>query len=133
MIEIVVILTIFNTKIEMEDNIKQRLMQLIKHLGMTTKSFEIRCGMSNGYIRSMRRGLGVEKLDKVLSEFPELNRDWLLFGDGEMFVSPDTTEPKQPKVIQHPKTLFLILFSSLLPLFFFLSFSLLPLIFLSFS
>ncbi len=104
MIEIVVILTIFNTKIEMEDNIKQRLMQLIKHLGMTTKSFEIRCGMSNGYIRSMRRGLGVEKLDKVLSEFPELNRDWLLFGDGEMFVSPDTTETEQPKVIQHPNS-----------------------------
>lgn len=68
----------------MKDNVKTRLMQFIKHYGMTTKSFENRCGMSNGYINSMRRGLGEEKLNNVLTTFPELNREWLLFGEGEM-------------------------------------------------
>lgn len=76
----------------MEENVKQRLMQFIKHLGMTTKSFEFRCGMSNGYIASMRKGLGVEKLNNVLLAFPELNREWLLYGEGEMIKDSDKVE-----------------------------------------
>lgn len=32
----------------------------------------------------MRKGIGVEKLENVLSAFPDLNRDWLLYGEGEM-------------------------------------------------
>lgn len=32
----------------------------------------------------MRKGFGVDKLNNVLSVFPELNREWLLYGEGEM-------------------------------------------------
>lgn len=32
----------------------------------------------------MRKGLGVGKLENVLNAFPELSRDWLLYGEGEM-------------------------------------------------
>lgn len=68
----------------MNEDTKKRLMQFIKYLGMTTRAFEIKCGMSNGYIRSMRKGLGDDKLNNVLTMFPQLRRDWLLFGEGEM-------------------------------------------------
>lgn len=81
----------------MNDDTKTRLMQFIKHLGMTTRTFEIKCGMSNGYIRSMRKGLGEDKLNNVLTNYPQLNRNWLLFGEGEMLheprILPDITTP----------------------------------------
>lgn len=59
---------------------------------MTMKSFELKCGLSTGYVTSMRKGFGPDKLNNVLTAFPELNRDWLLYGEGEML---------NPKVIQN--------------------------------
>jgi len=70
------------------EDTKMRLMQFIKHLGMTTRTFEIKCRMSNGYIRSMRKGLGEDKLNNVLNTFPQLSRNWLLFGEGDMLNNP---------------------------------------------
>lgn len=64
--------------------IKNRLIQFIQHKQMTVKAFEESCGMSNGYISSMRKGLGTEKLNNVLTKYPDLNREWLLYGEGEM-------------------------------------------------
>jgi phage repressor protein C with HTH and peptisase S24 domain len=32
----------------------------------------------------MRKGLGTGKLENVLNAFPELNREWLLYGEGKM-------------------------------------------------
>ena len=52
------------------------------------KSFETKCGLSSGYVTSMRKGFGSDKLNNVLTAFPELNRDWLLYGEGEMLKSP---------------------------------------------
>ena len=47
----------------------------------------------------MRKGFGTGKLDNVLREFPELNREWLLTGEGEMFKS-DT--PSQNMICEEP-------------------------------
>lgn len=64
--------------------IKNRLIQFIQHKQMTVKAFEESCGMSNGYVSSMRKGLGTEKLNNVLTKYPDLNREWLLYGEGPM-------------------------------------------------
>lgn len=32
----------------------------------------------------MRKGLGMSKLENVLNAFPDLNREWLLYGEGDM-------------------------------------------------
>ena len=32
----------------------------------------------------MRKGLGIRKLENVLNAFPDLNREWLLYEEGEM-------------------------------------------------
>jgi len=71
----------------MEKTIKERTIEFIKYKRISVKEFEIRCGMSNGYVSSMRKGFGADKLGNVLSAFPELNRDWLLYGEGEMLTS----------------------------------------------
>ena len=68
-------------------NVKERINVFIEYKGIPIKKFEEKCGLSNGYISSMRKGFGEEKLNNVLKEFPELNREWLLYGEGEMLKS----------------------------------------------
>ena len=65
-------------------SIKERIYTFIKYKDITDKKFEEMCGLSNGYISSMRKGFGTEKLNNVLKLFPELNREWLIYGEGEM-------------------------------------------------
>ena len=74
----------------MESTVKQRLVQFIKMMHLTQKAFEERCGMGNGYVNSIRKGIGPEKMQDIIRAFPELNRAWLLFGEGEML---KTTSP----------------------------------------
>lgn len=68
----------------MESAVKQRLVQFIKLMHLTQKAFEERCGMSNGYVANIRKGIGSDKLLNITQQFPELNREWLLYGEGEM-------------------------------------------------
>ena len=76
-------------------DIKARINIFIKSKGLTIKRFEELCGLSNGYISSMRKGFGGTKLNNVLTIFPELNREWLLYGEGSMI------KPTTPTVTQH--------------------------------
>lgn len=71
------------------ESIKDRIIKFIRYRGLRVKQFENICGLSNGYINSMRKGFGREKLENVLSMFPELNRDWIVYGEGEM-LKPNT-------------------------------------------
>ena len=71
------------------ESIKDRIIKFIRYRGLRVKQFENICGLSNGYINSMRKGFGREKLENVLSMFPELNRDWIVYGEGEM-IKPNT-------------------------------------------
>lgn len=71
----------------MENAVKQRIMEFIRHKQLPIVKFESMCGLSCGYIRNMRKGFGVEKLNNIRNMFPELNPMWLLYGQGEMLVS----------------------------------------------
>lgn len=70
---------------------KDRTLRFIASKGLSVKKFEELCGLSNGYINSMKSGFGNSKLVQVLSTFPELNRDWLVYGEGEM-LKPDVSQ-----------------------------------------
>ena len=69
---------------EVSQAVKNRLSAFIEYKGLTNAAFEKKCGLSNGYIRNFKGNLGVKKLDDILTSFPELSKDWLLFGTGEM-------------------------------------------------
>lgn len=71
----------------MEKTVKQRLMEFIYSKGISQSRFERLCGMSNGYINNLKKSLGAEKLQNILKAFPELNTEWLLYGEGEMLKS----------------------------------------------
>lgn len=75
----------------MEKTVKQRLMEFIIYLGISQARFEKACGMSNGYINNLKKTLGAEKLQNVLRAFPELNTEWLLYGEGEMLKAASPT------------------------------------------
>lgn len=71
---------------------KERLLEFIGYKGMPVSQFEKLCGMSNAYIKNMSKGIGVEKLECILNKFPELNKQWLLYGEGEMLISDKSTD-----------------------------------------
>lgn len=77
----------------METTVKERAQMFVKHLGISMKAFETACGLSSGYVTSMRKGFGRDKLDNVLTAYPQLNRDWLLYGEGEMLKHENSTLP----------------------------------------
>ena len=76
------------------NTIKDRTMLFIKFKGITMKTFEQRCDLSSGYVTSMRKGFGSEKLNNVLMAYPELNREWLLYGEGEMLKASSSSQPQ---------------------------------------
>ena len=76
------------------NTVKDRTMLFIKFKGITMKTFEQRCDLSSGYVTSMRKGFGSEKLNNVLMAYPELNREWLLYGEGEMLKASSSSQPQ---------------------------------------
>lgn len=79
-----------------KESVKERVYAFLQHKGISIKRFEEQCGLSNGYVSSMRKGFGSEKLNNVLKEFPELSREWLLYGEGEMLSTTDSPEAAAP-------------------------------------
>ena len=84
--------------------IKSRLSSFIEQMGLTNASFEKKCGLSNGYIRNFKGNLGGKKLEDILTSFPQLSKDWLLFGNGPMLKNenilsqPQTPAPSQEEI-----------------------------------
>ena len=79
-----------------KESVKERVYAFLQHKGISIKRLEEQCGLSNGYVSSMRKGFGSEKLNNVLKEFPELSREWLLYGEGEMLSTTDSPEAAAP-------------------------------------
>ena len=73
--------------------VKDRVKVFVEYKKMTISKFEEMCGLSNGYIAAMRKGFGAEKLNNVLKVFPELNREWLLYGEGTMLKNEAVMSP----------------------------------------
>ena len=78
-------------------NQKERLKMFISSINLTNAAFEKSLGLSNGYINSMRKGLGYDKLEQISNLYADLNMGWLLTGEGEMLKS---SSPKEEPATQ---------------------------------
>lgn len=69
-----------------DDNIKGRLQTFLRSQGVRNAEFCRMLGVSPAYINAMRKSLPEDKVVRICELFPNLNRDWLMYGEGEMLV-----------------------------------------------
>lgn len=63
--------------------VKERLKEFIKLQNITTREFEETIGVSNGYVNSISKSIGIDKLTLIIEKYPNLNVEWLFTGNGE--------------------------------------------------
>ena len=63
---------------------KERVLQFIEYTGLNKASFEKMVGLSNGAVDKMGANTRHSTVDKISKTFPEINRDWLMTGKGNM-------------------------------------------------
>lgn len=93
--------------VQNEDLMRERIQQIIHRENLSQRAFAIKIGrqVSNVYqILSGERGFPKGFYSDVLTCFPKLNKDWFLFGEGEMYedeekkvIVPTNTRPRLPK------------------------------------
>ena len=92
----------------MEKTVKQRLVEYLQYKGIGQNKFESMAGISKAYIYNLKKEPSRAILLKILSAAPDLNKTWLLTGEGDMIKSnPDMAErptspvpPSQPASTQ---------------------------------
>lgn len=91
--------------------IKERLTEFIQSKRLSVAAFERACGLSNGFVKNTKGNIGAVKLNGILDAFPELSRDWLIDGTGEMLVSAapspvgggdEAAPPQEPRTTKAP-------------------------------
>lgn len=71
----------------MAENTLNRIKQYLDFKRIKVSAFEREIGMSNGSFASQlkhNKTIGVDKLENIVSKYPDLNPDWLLKGSGNM-------------------------------------------------
>ena len=69
---------------EEKEKIKDRLKKFAEFQNVSIREFERKCELGNSFVNHIGQSLGVDKLEKILRVYPDLNKDWLLYGEGEM-------------------------------------------------
>jgi predicted DNA-binding ArsR family transcriptional regulator len=83
-------------------SVKQRLIEFIKHLGISQRAFEKAVGLSNGYVNNISVSIGHDKMLSISLHYPQLNTDWLMTGQGEMLNDEYHQAQKKEEVLMEP-------------------------------
>jgi len=63
---------------------KDRLFLFIEASGLSVRAFERELGVATGTIRKMSDTPSANLYEKLSAKFPQLSRDWVMFGTGAM-------------------------------------------------
>lgn len=66
------------------DAVKNRLVEFLDYKGLDKSVFERMCGLANGFVDKTNSRMRRSSLNMISAQFPELNTDWLLSGEGDM-------------------------------------------------
>ena len=86
------------------ESVKERLISFLKHKKLSQGKFEKMLGTSNGYVTNIRSSIQPDKLERIASEFPELNISWLMIGEelgGPMLKEKKKEKPEAPAREEH--------------------------------
>lgn len=71
----------------MAENTIQKIKHYLDYRGIKVSTLEKAVGMSNGSFASQLKNnktIGLDKLENILSKYPDINIEWLLTGEGDM-------------------------------------------------
>lgn len=68
-----------------------RILQFIENKGISKREFASRVGISHSLV-GKANSIGSDKLEKIISAYPDINPVWLLTGIGDMYKKIDTSE-----------------------------------------
>lgn len=76
-------------------NVKERLKRFIESRNISIRAFEESIRASNGYVNSISKSVGIDKLELIIENYPNLNMEWLLTGKGEMLKTSPHAKPPE--------------------------------------
>lgn len=65
-------------------SVKNRIKDFLKLEKISISDFEKSINSSNGYVNSISKSVGLDKLELIIENYSTLNIEWLLTGKGEM-------------------------------------------------
>ncbi len=87
----------------MKKSVSERLKFFIAQKGLSIRAFERTCNLSNGYVNGIETTIMPNKLSTIRRQYPELNIDWLLYGEGEMLKAESLPVPKEAQRVMKPQ------------------------------
>ena len=78
----------------MEQTVKERLIEYLAFKKIGRNKFEKMAGISMGYITNLKNSPKQDILEKILHAAPDLNRIWLLTGEGKMLAGDNEEYPR---------------------------------------
>jgi len=81
-----------------------RIMLVIKHLGISARQFDISIGTANGYILRMQKNnasVGSDVIERIIQLYPQINLVWLITGEGNMLLEKTKTSTTNLEIEQY--------------------------------
>lgn len=79
-------------------SVKERVKEFTIYSNISIKAFEDSINVSNGYVNSISKSIGIDKISLILENYPNLSLEWLLAGKGTMLKSSDIVSEPQTNV-----------------------------------
>lgn len=74
--------------------LKDRILAIIDHYGITANKFSEKIGMSRAFVKNMNDEISTKPLRNILLMFPDINIKWLITGEGEMLLENANQDKK---------------------------------------
>ncbi|WP_241287573.1 S24 family peptidase [Chryseobacterium indologenes] len=65
-------------------SVKERLKEYLNYRGIKSIEFTKALGASQGFINAIRKSISPDKLAIIKNKYPDLNLEWLVYGEGTM-------------------------------------------------